>query len=193
MTKSLKKPLLLSIIFVLLIHLEPFWERYPGGWWNMLIYLAIAVLFFWILVKIILEIIKIIKFRKTFKYNALIPILILSFAIFEGLFNPLNIHAEKLFGKVVFTACYEGTQNQATFNLRKNGHFDIHWTGVFFYDEFFTGKYKKNNDTIFMKFRGKAPRNLGDTLIVKDDNIFLITDDSIKPTFFYLGKCKGLN
>lgn len=49
-----------------------------------------------------------------------------------GIFNPLSIDLDFIYGKVNLRACYEGTQNQAIFKLRDNGKFDIHSTGVFF-------------------------------------------------------------
>ena len=104
-----------------------------------------------------------------------------------------QIDLEKGYDKVTFRACYEGTQNQATFKLRESGKFDIHWTGVFFYDEFFTGEYIKNGDTILMDFNTEIPRMLGDTLIVKDDFIYRLEKDTLISTHFYLGYCKGLN
>lgn len=114
-------------------------------------------------------------------------------AIIDGTFNPLKIDLEKIYGKTVFRACYEGTQNQATLKLRESGKFDIHWTGVFFYDEFFTGNYTKNGDTILMNFDNEIPKMLGDTLIVKNENLYRLKSDSLISTHFYLGYCKGLN
>lgn len=107
--------------------------------------------------------------------------------------NPLKINLDKIYGQVVFQACYEGTQNQATFKLRKNGKFNIHWTEVFFYDEFFIGNYTKKGDTIVLDFKAKTPRMLGDTLIIKDENLYQFKSDTLIPTHFYLGYCKGLN
>ena len=64
MTKTLKISIIISVLFIGLIRLSPIWERNPGGFWNVLFYLGIAVLFFWILTKIAIEIIRIIKIRK---------------------------------------------------------------------------------------------------------------------------------
>ncbi|WP_143525172.1 hypothetical protein [Labilibacter marinus] len=113
--------------------------------------------------------------------------------LIDGMFNPLKINLEKIYGQVDFRACYEGTQNQATFELRETGKFEIHWTGVFFYDEFFMGEYKKNGDTIFLDFETEIPRDLSDTLIIDGDYIYSLKSDSLISTYFYLGHCKGLN
>ncbi len=119
--------------------------------------------------------------------------MVLSIALLDINFNPLKIDIEKSYGQVIFRACYEGTQNQATFFLREGGTFDIHWTGVFFYDKFFTGTYIKNEDTILMNFDKEIPRLLGDTLIIKDENLYRVKSDTMIQTYFYLGYCKGLN
>jgi hypothetical protein len=193
MTKNLKTSIIISILYIGIIRLMPIWERHPGNWWNLLYYLVIVVLFFWILTKIVIEIISLIRIRKEFQTKMLIPIAIMALVIFDGFYNPFRIDLDKIYGKVVFRACYEGTQNQATFKLRDSGKFDIHWTGVFFADNFYTGDFKRTGDTIFMSFKTKTPRPLGDTLLIKNEIIYVIKHDTILSTHFYLGYCKGLN
>ncbi len=113
--------------------------------------------------------------------------------LLDGIFNPLQIDLDKIYGYVNFRACYEGTKSQATFKLRENAKFDIHWTRVFFYDEYFNGEYIKKGDTIFLDFKSEIPRNLSDTLVIKGDYIYRLKADTLVSTHFYLGHCKGLN
>ncbi len=193
MTRHLKISLIISFLFVGLIRFRPIWERNPGGFWNVLFFLGIAVLFFWLIVKIVIEITRLIKKRKSLTFRLFIPILIMSVLLLDGMLNPLNINLDKIYGQVVFRACYEGTQNQATFKLRDTGKFDIHWTGVFFADNYYTGKYSMSGDTIYMDYHTKMPRLLDDTLIIKNDYLCKLQSDTIVSTFFYLGYCKGLN
>jgi len=193
MTRNLKISLIISILFVGLIRFRPIWERNPGGFWNMLFFLGIAVLFFWLIVKIIIEITRLIKQRKGLTFKTFIPISIMIILLLDGMFNPLKINLDKIYGQVDFRACYEGTQNQATFKLRESGKFDIHWTGAFFYDEFFTGEYIKNGDTILLDFKTEIPRNLSDTLVIDGDYIYRLKLNTLISTHFYLGYCKGLN
>ncbi|MGB6036696.1 MAG: hypothetical protein WBG42_10555 [Cryomorphaceae bacterium] len=193
MRKSLKISITLSIVFVGLIRLKPIWERSPGGNWNLLVYLSILILFFWISVKVLKEIVRLIKNRKTVNFRSFTAIGILLIGLIHGIFNPLNIDLEKIYGDVTFRACYEGTMNQATFKLRDDGDFDIHWTGAFFYDEYFTGNYVRRDDSLFMHYDNKVPRWLGDTLIVRDDYLYRLKSDSVLTTHFYLGYCQGLN
>ncbi|MGI6290950.1 MAG: hypothetical protein ACOXZH_00760 [Bacteroidales bacterium] len=193
MTRNLKISLIISILFVGLIRFRPIWERNPGGFWNILFFLGITVLFFWLIVKIIIEIPRLIKQRKKLTFKLFVPILIMTVFLLDGIFNPLKINLDKIYGQVDFRACYEGTQNQATFKLRKNGKFDIHWTGVFFYDKFFTGKYVKNGDTILLDFKTEKPQYFSDTLVISENYIYSLKADTLIPTHFYLGYCKGLN
>lgn len=193
MTRNLKISLIISILFVGLIRFRPMWERNPGGFWNVLFFLGIAVLFFWMIITIIIEITKLIKHRNNLTFKLFIPILIMTILLLDGMFNPLKINLDKIFGQVVFRACYEGTQNQATFKLRENGKFDIHWTGVFLSDNFYTGDYIKSGDTILLNFNTEIPRNLNDTLIVKGEYLYRLQADSLISTYIYLGYCKGLN
>lgn len=172
MTRNLKISLIISILFVGLIRFRPFWERNPGGLWNVLFFLTIAVLFFWLIIKIIIEITRLIKQRKNLTFKLFIPILIMTVLLLDGMYNPLKVNLDKLYGQVVFRACYEGTQNQATFKLRESGKFDIHWTGVFFLDNFYTGDYIKNGDTLLLNFNTEIPRNLDDTLIIKGEYLY---------------------
>ncbi|PRY99934.1 hypothetical protein BY457_1074 [Marinilabilia salmonicolor] len=193
MTRNLKVSLIISLLFVGLIRFRPIWERNPGGSWNILFFLGIAVLFFWLIVKIIIEFVRLIKQRKNMTFKIFISIIIMIILLFDGMFNPLKINLDKIYGQVDFRACYEGTQNQATLKLRENGKFDIHWTGVFFSDNFYTGDYIKSEDTLLLHFDTEIPRNLNDTLIVKGEYIYRIQADSLISTHFYLGHCKGLN
>lgn len=192
MTDNLKISLIISILFVGLIRFRPVWERNLRGFWNLLFFLTMAALFVWLIVKIIIEITRLIKQRKNLTFKLFIPILIMTALLFDGMYNPLKVNLDKLYGQVVFQACYEGTQNQATFKLRESGKFDIHWTGVFS-NNFYTGYYINNGDTLFLDFNTEIPGNLDDTLIIKGEYLYRQKADSLISTHFYLEYCKGLN
>ena len=193
MPRNLIKPLILSILFLGLTILEPIWTRKPGGFWNVLFYLTLIVLFFWLIAKIIKEIFVLIKQRNDLKFRLFVPIIIMTASFYLTLFNPFGINLESMNGNVVFRACYEGTQNQSTFHLMDNGEFEIHSTGVFFSDYYFTGKYSRNGDTIFLKFDNEKPRLISDTIVVKKDYLYAFRYDTLIPTHYYVGFCKGLN
>ncbi len=198
MTKSVKTSIIISITFVGLIRLRPIWERNPGGLWNIIFFLTISTLFIWISIKILIEIVRVIKNRKSIKLISFLPIGILLIGLLDGMFNPLRLNLENIYGDVTFRACYEGTQNQATFKLREPDEFEIHWTGLFFYDEFFVGTYSKSEDTLFLDYKGKKPSRFGDKILMDNENESLQTikneGDSLEYVVpFYFGYCKGLN
>jgi hypothetical protein len=190
---------LVSVILLILIYTDAIWARYPGGLWIPLIGLLIVAGFLWLLIKIIREIIALIKNRDNFKTSHLVPVIIILGVFCFTFFNPLSFVIEdKIYGKVIFRACFEGTQNQATFKLREGDRFEIHWTGVFFADNYYTGTYNQVGDTLFLDYKSDRPRRFGDKILMDDKNELLTTirhdNDSLDYVVkFYYGYCKGLN
>lgn len=199
MTKKLVSIGLISVILLLLIYTDPLWTRYPGGLWIPVIFLTIVVGFLWLIIKLVREIIGLIKNRKSFKQNHLLPTILIVGVLCFTFFNTLSFDIdERFYGKVVFRACYEGTQNQATFKLREGNKFEIHWTGVFFYDEYFTGTYLQIGDTLILDYQTERPVRFGDRIFMDNTNEILTTirqeNDGLKNVVpFYYGYCKGLN
>ena len=156
MTKKLVSIGLVSVTLLLLIYTDPLWTRYPGGLWIPLIFLLIVAGFFWLIIKLIKEIIGLIKNRKEFKRDHLLPTILIVGVLCFTFLNTFSFDIEdKIYGKVVFRACYEGTQNQATFKLREGNRFEIHSTGVFFYDKYYTGQYIQRGDTLDLVYDGE--------------------------------------
>jgi hypothetical protein len=100
---------LVCVTLLILIYTNPVWTRYPGGRWILLIGLLIVVGFVWLIVKLIKEIIRLIKNRKTFKANHLLPTILIIGVFCFIFFNKFSFDIEdKIYGKVVFRACHEG-------------------------------------------------------------------------------------
>ena len=143
--RNSKTVTVVSILFILIIRSYPFWYRIEGGSYTLVYYLLVFVLFMTLVIQFFHQFVRLIKgWQKSLK-SSLLSILIISVALFDGIFNPLNVDLEFLYGDIVFRACREGTQNQATMRLRENGHFDIHWTGVFFADSYYSYFVKLQN------------------------------------------------
>lgn len=199
MTKKLVSIGLVSVTLLILIYTDPIWTRSPGGLWIPLIGLFIVAGFLWLLIKLIREIIGLIKNRKTFKKRHLLPTILIVAVLCFTFFNTLSIDIEdNIYGKVVFRACYEGTQNQATFKLREGNRFEIHWTGVFFADYYYTGTYRQIGDTLFLDYASSQPARFGDKIFMDNKSELLTTirqenDTLRKAVRFYYGYCKGLN
>jgi len=198
-TKKLVSIGLVSVTLLILIYTDPIWTRNLGGPWIPLIGLLIVAGFLWLVIKLIREIIGLIKNRKTLKKNHLFPTILIVAVLCFTFFNTFSFDIEdKIYGKVVFRACYEGTQNQATFKLRDGNRFEIHWTGVFFADNYYTGTYKQIGDTLFLDYFSDRPTRFGDKIFMDNKNELLTTirqeNDSLEYVVpFYYGYCKGLN
>src|SRR6185369_9212858 len=105
---------LVSVTLLLLIYTDPVWTRYPGGLWIVLIFLLIVAGFIWLIIKLIKELIKLIKNRKTFKWTHLMPTILIIGSLCFIFFNTFSFDIEnKIYGKVIFRACYEGTQTRS--------------------------------------------------------------------------------
>ena len=199
MNKNLVSIGLVSVTLLILIYTDPLWTRYPGGLWIPLIFLLIVVGFIWLIIKLVKEIVGLIKSRSTFRWNHLLPTIFIAGVLCFTFFNTFSFDiAEKIYGKVIFRACFEGTQNQATFKLREGNKFEIHWTGVFFYDEYFTGTYRQTGDTLILNYHAGRPIRFGDRIFMDDQNELLTTirqqnDSLMNVVPFYYGYCKGLN
>ncbi len=74
----------------------------------------------------------------------------------------------------IISAFYSGTQNQGVIYFLENNKFYLHSTGVFFYDEWFTGDWKKDSDTLNLSYKtGVEKSSIGTKLILKSDYIFV--------------------
>ena len=139
------------------------------------------------------------KSRRSFKWTHLLPTVLITGVLCFIFFNTFSFDIdEKVYGKVIFRACYEGTQNQATFKLREKNRFEIHATGVFFYDEYFTGQYIQSGDTLNLNYDGQVHGAVGEKVFMnnRDSVIEVIkqnVDSTRRPLTFYYGYCKGLN
>lgn len=196
MSKHIKISVYLSVIISVLTLIYDLWARILPPLGNLLLQIVILILGLSLLLFLGIAIIKLF-FNNNFKQIQMyVPIFLIPLVFTAIIYNPLNI--DYFFGKVIYQACYEGTQNQAILKLRANGEFDIHWTGVFGYDEYFLGKFEEKNDTLFFNFKnGTAPRNL-ENLAIKSKGkgilFFEKNDSELEPSLlFYEGKCRGLN
>jgi hypothetical protein len=198
-TKKFVSTGLISVILLILIYTDPLWTRYPGGLWIPLIFLLIVAGFFWLIIKLVEEVIGLIKNRKAFKMGHLLQTILIVGILCFSFFNTFSFDIEdKIYGKVVFRACYEGTQNHTTFKLREGNRFEVHATGVFFYDEYFTGQYIQRGDTVDLEYNGRVNKAIGEKVFLNNrDEVLEPThnnlDSTRRPLKFYYGYCKGLN
>jgi len=193
MKVDLNKPaiiraLVITILFVILISCSDYIGRYIN---RIFILIIIFVVFISMIVSFVKGIVIIVRNRSDLSFSFFLPGLIYILVPILG----SSIDFEKLQSKVVLRGCYEGTQNQAYILFREDHTFELNWTGVFFYDEWFTGKWNKKGDTIIMKYDNKIVHQFGNQVIIRNGYFKPVSNlsDTVKfpGAMFYVGYCKG--
>jgi hypothetical protein len=85
---------------------------------------------------------------------------------------------------VVLNSYFRGTQNQATLKFRNDGSFELHWSGIFGYSEYFTGSYLRRGDTFFLNYDKNAPSRFGRRILKQ--NGFLSSLDTLQKEIRYV-------
>jgi hypothetical protein len=172
-------------------------DKYSPDALRIVLTLLIPIAFIVIVVYFIKGLMTIFRNRKHLGFPIFLPTLISFTTLACTLFSPWRLDSDKLESPVVIRACFEGTQNQAYIKMRKDKSFEINWTGVFFYDEWFFGTYSQKSDTIFLKYKTDKPYRFGDTILNNGSSLIPLNkfkkDSSQYFVPFYLGYCKGLN
>lgn len=173
-------------------------DKYLTGILFTVLFLLIPVTFVFIAVLAFRGVAQIVRNRKHLTLKLCWPAIITLMTLCYTLFSPYRLDSENLESKVVWRACFEGTQNQAFILFRDDNSFELNWTGVFFADEWFYGNYKQNGDTVYLEYHTKQPYRFGDTLLIQGESLTTISKinkrDSTRVFVpFYLGYCKGLN
>lgn len=187
-----------SVVFILLSAFYHHIDKYLTGIIFILLTLLIPTTFILIIVYVVKGLFEIYKERKNLTLKLCLPTIISLTSLTYIIFSPWQFNSEKLESDVEFRACYEGTQNQSYIKFRKDKSFEINSTGVFVSDCWFTGYWRKNADTIFMKFDKEKPRLLSDTIIIKNEHLVPLKEMNKDTAInygrcYYLGYCKGLN
>lgn len=172
-------------------------DKYTGGVIFALLTLMVPITFVSIIVYFVIAIVVIFRNRKNLTIQICLPFIVCLLTLMYTTLSPYRLDSEKLESKVLLRACYEGTQNQATLKFRENKTFELHWTGVFFYSEWFCGKYEQKADTLLLHYLTKRPYRFGDTIMIKDNSLITLNQYKIDSSQyfvpFYLGYCKGTN
>jgi hypothetical protein len=173
-------------------------DKHLTGIGFIILTLLIPTTFIAMLVYLIKGLIGIIRNRNNLILLFCMPTII-TVITFLFISSPWYFDSEDLESKIEFRACYEGTQNQSYIKFREDKSFEIHSTGVFFANSWYTGHWNKSGDTLFMEFDEKNPGFIGDTLVIRNEYLIelkkLTLTDSTKDyrKNYYLGYCKGLN
>jgi hypothetical protein len=122
-----------------------------------------------------------------------LTILAIPIVIYISGFHNLTADENTLQSKVKIRACYEGTMNTSRLYFRENGEFEDFNIGFFAHVYYISGTWKMDGDTIRLTIKSGQSNLLKDKMVVKDNLLYAVEQDTIKPTFYYLGECKGLN
>ncbi|MBS7788329.1 hypothetical protein KIH23_13565 [Flavobacterium sp. CYK-55] len=182
---------LFLVIFYHHIH------KYLSGIFFWLLTLLIPTTFIAILILTFKSIILIVKKRKELSLKIFVPFFVCFLTLIYLFFSSYRFDSENLESEIEFRACFEGTQNQAIIKFRKDKSFEINWTGAFFYDEWWKGKWAKNGDTIYLKYDENKFEQLGEKIIIRNGYLIPIKGkmDTIKNPYpmFYVGICRHEN
>jgi len=197
-SKTNKQIIIVTTAFVILFLLSTFYhhiDKYLPGIIVIIASLLIPITIVLILVYGIKGLFEIYRERKNLTFHFCLPTIIAWSCLAFCFLSPWQFNSENLESEVEFRACYVGTQNQSYIKFRKDKSFEINSTGVFFSDYWFTGNWRKNGDTIFMKFNKEKPRLLSDTIVIRNGYLVPLTvlhEDTIinYGRCYYLGVCE---
>ena len=174
-------------------------DKHFTGIIYLILSLLILITFVTIIIYEIKSIVTLFRNKHNLTLKIAAPFIICSLTLLYTLFCPYQykLDSEKLESKVNFRACYEGTQNQAYILFRHDQTFELHWTGVFGYNEWFSGNWKKSGDTLHLKYDAKKVKQLGDKILISNGYLNPIGNSVDKEKYprpmFYLGYCKNEN
>ncbi len=182
---SLLVLLLLSNLYFFLVKIGGFIFLVEG-----LIQLTIFVCVIIWTVKLIWRIIRIPEWRRV---SNILTILAIPTAVVISSFDSLTADENTFQSDVKIRACYEGTMNTSRLYFRENGEFEDFNIGFFAHVNYVSGTWKMNGDTILLTIKSGRHNLLKDKIMIMDNSLYTVEQDTIKPTFYYLGQCKGLN
>ena len=195
-----KRTIIVTIVCIIYLLLTTFYyhiDKYTTGVPFILFTLLFAVTLIAIVVYFFKGLFQAFGTRFSLTFNHLIPTIICGITLGYTVFSPYRVNSEGFESKIIFRACFEGTQNQATLKFREDKTFEINWTGVFFYDSWYTGTYKQNADTFYLQYSSEKPYRFGDSILNNGQSLITLNkikiDSSQYFVPFYLGDCKGLN
>ena len=195
--RSLILTTIICCIYLLLTIFYHHIDKHLSGIVYLILTALIPITFITIVVFEIKGIVKIIRNRKNLNFALCLPTIICSITLLYTIFSPYRLDSERLESDVEFRACYEGTQNQAYILFRKDKTFELHWTGVFGYNEWWTGKWNKTDNILTLNYDGKKAEQLGEQILISKGYLNPIGKSFDKKKYpfpmFYLGYCKGEN
>lgn len=189
--------IVVCIVYLLLTIFYHHIDKHLKGIVFVVLTLLIPTAFISMFVFTIKGFIQIYRNRQNLSFKLYLPTIVAFTTLTYTIFSPWRLDSESLESKVVLRACFEGTQNQAYIKFREDQSFELNWTGIFGYDEWFIGTYTQKADTFYLRYETEKPFRFGDTIVNNGESLITINqlkkDSSQYFVPFYLGYCKGLN
>lgn len=186
------KILLGLFVFFLLSNLSFFLVKVGGmilsvaGTIELITFIFVTIWF----AKLISRIIKNSEWRNP--ANVLTVLTIPTAIILSGFYG-LKADENTFQSEVKIRACYEGTMNTSTLYFRENGEFEDFNIGFFAHVNYVRGSWKMDGDTLVLTIESGQHNLLKERMIIKDNLLYAIEKGVIKPTFYHIGRCKGIN
>jgi hypothetical protein len=195
MDKQLKirlKILPVLLFLILLPNLFYFLVK-TGGFIFLIEGFIQLLLFIWVAIWTVILLWRIIRKPEWRKQQNFLTILSIPFAILISGYDKLKADENTFQSKVKIKACYEGTMNTSRLYFRENGTFEDYNIGFLAYVSYVSGTWKMNGDTILLTIKSGQNNLLKDKMLIRNKSLYAVEKDTIKPTFYYSGECKGLN
>jgi len=180
------------IILWLTANLYYFWVKVAG----MIFLITGLVELACFLTALIASIMLTVRIIKKPEWRKLKNILTIGFAVLVVTtmnFKQLQANEDTFQSPVKIRACYEGTMNTSHLYFRENGTFEDYNIGWFAFVHYISGTWRQDGDTLYLDFDGEKNKLLDEKIVIKDKNLYKVQSDTLVPTHYYLGNCKGLN
>ncbi len=196
-SRQSKIKVLLCFTYLMLIIFYHHIDKYLNGPVYLILTLLIPICFIAICTYVAQGIINSIRHRNNLSTEYYISTIVCLFTLCYSVLSPYRLDSQSLESDIEFQACYEGTQNQSTVKFRKDKSFELHSTGAFFANTWYTGQWNRIGDTIHLKYDNKKSERFGDLLLIKDGYLHNIGKSAkimkVNIPHFYLGYCKHEN
>jgi len=185
--------IIISVIIIwLAANLYYFWVKVAGAIFLITGLVELACF----LTALIASIILTVRIIKKSEWRNLKNILTIGFAVL--VLTTMNIkqlkaNEDTFQSPVKIRACYEGTMNTSHLYFRKNGTFEVFNIGWFAIVNYIPGTWTQEGDTLYLDFKGGENKLLDKKMVIKDNKLYKVDSDTLVPSQYYLGNCRGLN
>jgi len=181
-----------AAILLLTVNLHYFWVKFAGAVF-LVTGLIDIVCFLMVSIAIVILTLKVIR-RPDWRNLKNYLTIGLTLPVLATLnIKVLRVNENTFQSPVKIRACYEGIMNTSHLYFRENGSIEDFNIGWFAFVHYHKGTWVEQGDTLRINFEGENPNLLDEKLIIEDNNMYKIQADTLAPTYYYIGYCKGLN